>query len=238
MVNLMNLHLQGLCVVAALSLVLGCASQLKEREVRYPDGTRRVEHHVDGVPHGSFTIYRPSGAVAKRGSYKRGKQHGLFISYDSSGNPEEKILYDEGRIVWRSSDGSELAPAITGSLEREIVAPPAARKDAVPLFPTLDLTRPDSKLAAAMSLQTPGEGWGQGTVLFASTNDFWATRRFMIRSRRFLESSSSWTSSPRPQIDERADGLLSDFELVGSHPDGTGSAVLCAQSDCGLLRLY
>jgi hypothetical protein len=150
-------------------VAIGCTAQIQTRTVELRDGRSRTEEHVDGVPHGAYIIYNPRGAVTMQGQYKRGKQHGVFRFFDESGGLSRRVAYDEGRIVWESSDPRDPLPSTVSPLDQAVAPPePWDPRPAHQAFPTLHLLAPRTRATAIGSFHPPGEGWGQRLSLLAS----------------------------------------------------------------------
>jgi hypothetical protein len=68
-----------------------------------PDGTL-VNHcsFVDGVPHGWYKRYHPSGEVSRQGSYEGGKVHGTDVFHRSDAPTSEAFPRGLGERVWRA----------------------------------------------------------------------------------------------------------------------------------------
>ena len=53
---------------------------------RYGNGQVKFDGaHLDGEMHGDWTFYRTDGSVMRRGRFDRGRQVGIWRTYDRSG---------------------------------------------------------------------------------------------------------------------------------------------------------
>jgi len=63
----------------------------------FPDGTlSQMRHYVQDTLQGDFQVNSIQGKILIKGSYKKGFQDGLWITYDSLGNPIKQTTYHRG----------------------------------------------------------------------------------------------------------------------------------------------
>jgi antitoxin component YwqK of YwqJK toxin-antitoxin module len=61
-------------------------SEATEQVVRYPTGVVKMKGYLlDGEMHGAWEWYRTDGSVMRTGEFDRGKQIGLWRTFDRSG---------------------------------------------------------------------------------------------------------------------------------------------------------
>ena len=62
------------------------AAELEPEVARYPNGTPKFAgFRLAGEPHGEWTWYRLDGSLMRSGSFERGRQVGVWRTFDRSG---------------------------------------------------------------------------------------------------------------------------------------------------------
>jgi antitoxin component YwqK of YwqJK toxin-antitoxin module len=89
-------------VAVVLSLVLGCAGEL--RREYYENGKLKSEiHYKNNEKNGSYKFYYDNERVKVKGNYKNGKLEGKVKEYDENGKLKEEVIYQGGREIKRKS---------------------------------------------------------------------------------------------------------------------------------------
>ena len=85
------------------------------RVIIWGSGTREEGPYVNGVSHGTWTIFHPEGrddnVVREVGPFVTGERHGTWTGYDASGNVVGTLRYENGELV----GGFETAVALDQS---------------------------------------------------------------------------------------------------------------------------
>jgi len=70
------------------------------------NGTRGEMEYEDGIPHGRFEVWSPSGQKTIQGAYRNGKEHGLWTNWHENGRMGKKSEFDNGRPTgeWKQWD--------------------------------------------------------------------------------------------------------------------------------------
>lgn len=72
------------------------APEPREETVRYANG--RVKYtgfHLDGEMHGDWSWYRTDGSLMRTGSFDRGRQLGVWRTFDRAGNVVKETTFRE-----------------------------------------------------------------------------------------------------------------------------------------------
>ena len=65
---------------------------------RYPSGTVKSEGFtLDGEMHGDWVFYRLDGSVMRTGRFERGRQIGLWRTFDRTGHLVKETDFGDGR---------------------------------------------------------------------------------------------------------------------------------------------
>ena len=84
--------------IAALDVELDDLGARRQSEA-FEDGTPQYEVNIkDGLKHGSYFEYHPSGELKIKGKYKKDLKHGTWKYYDSLGNLVNRERYKDGVV--------------------------------------------------------------------------------------------------------------------------------------------
>ncbi len=67
-----------------------------DETVRYPNGkVKFTGAHLDGEMHGPWEFYRTDGSLMRAGSFERGRQVGIWRTYDRTGRVVKETRFEE-----------------------------------------------------------------------------------------------------------------------------------------------
>ena len=71
-------------------------SSPSDATVRYPNGNVKFTGaHLDGEMHGPWEFYRTDGSLMRAGAFDRGRQVGVWRTYDRTGHIVKETRFEE-----------------------------------------------------------------------------------------------------------------------------------------------
>ena len=89
---------QTLLIITALMLIVGCSKPINEDSLIDRNGVKYQQDSQKPYSGKVFRLY-DTGENKNEGSYKNGKQDGLFTSWYENGQKSEEITYKDGEMI-------------------------------------------------------------------------------------------------------------------------------------------
>lgn len=155
------------------ALSLGCPAGTMQRGAAPPEGHRVWCETEDGISHGPFRAWYPSGTKKSEGAFERGEAHGEWVTWYEDGKLRSRGNYENGKVVgdWTRLDREGEPEALYVELDAPLEAKPPDETPVVIGIPACDLylhrmmtcidtKAPDSTRAAMRdAMQKTVEAW-------------------------------------------------------------------------------
>jgi len=89
----------------AMTLVIGSIASAEKVVENYDDGKKKIEYmtNAEGVKHGPFREFHPTGRTKRQGRYVNGQLSGPIVEFNEQGRKEGETIWAEGVLLYPRS---------------------------------------------------------------------------------------------------------------------------------------